>query len=616
MTIVYFLLPATIAALLAFALTPAIRALGLRFGIVDAPGPRKIHEVPVPNMGGLAVVIAVAVAVGASAVIDRGRTHMIPPDLLLATAVGLLPILLVSVLDDLRGLPPLPKFLMHIAGASATVALGVRLGGAIHFLGTQISIGWLALPISVLWLAGTTNAFNIIDGLDGLSAGLALISAVSLACVSLVVRRYEMAATAAVLAGALAGFLPYNIYPAKIYLGDTGATAIGFFLGVLTLRGGSTATAGMAVILPVLVVGVPVAETILSMIRRTVRKLHGSPKGIMDADGDHIHHRLIALGYTQRRAVALLYGIGVLVTLCGFASVYMTAQNAALLLVTLFAAAMAGIAKLGYDEFAIIRSGAMLRVYDRPVLRSGLFVVFIDLALVTASIYAAIVLKYDDWSVRDHRNLAINFLVFAPAITVAVFGAMGIYRRSWAKAGVDDMLRSSIAVLIASAGTLVLIRLLTLSSAPLTFYALYGGALLGFVNGARASYRVLSHWARRSSHEGQPVVIYGAGEAGALALREILHNTEMAMRPVGYIDDDPLKRGRLINGYPVLGDVDDLESIVIGSGVNGVVVASDKIPVVRVRAARRICERNGAWVTFFEVGFRRPAEPAARRREM
>lgn len=616
MSVFFFLLPPAIAAVLAFVLTPASRAFASRLGAVDRPGPRKIHETPVPRLGGLAVVLAVVGALSLTVLVGGGRVRIIPANLLLAAAAGLLPIFIVSLLDDIRPLRPMPKFLVHLAAASATVALGVRLGPSVHVFHTQISIGWLAVPISVLWLAGITNAFNIIDGLDGLSAGLALISAVSLACVSLIIGRYEMATTAAILAGALAGFLPFNIYPAKVYLGDTGATAIGFFLGVLTLRGGSTATAGMAVILPVLAVSVPLAETILSMVRRGVRKLQGSPRGILDADRDHIHHRLIALGYTHRRAVVLLYGVGVVVALCGFASVYLTEQNAALLLVTLFAAAMAGVAKLGYDEFAIIRSGAVLRVYNKPVLRSGLFVVFIDLALVTAAIYTAIVLKYDDWSVRDHRQLAINLLVFAPAVTVAIFGAMGIYRRSWSNAGIDDMLRASVAVLIAAAGAMMLIRLLTDAAAPLTFFAVYTVVLLGFVDGSRASYRVLSHWNRRSSQAGQPVVIYGAGHGGTVALREILENDDVAMKPVGFIDDDPLKHGRLINGYPVLGDVDDLENIVTGSGINGVVVSSEKIPISKLRSARRICDRNGAWLTFFEVNFRRPSEPLARRREM
>ena len=616
MTIALFIVPAVIAALLVLVLTPLTRRLAFQIGAVDHPGPRKIHETPTARLGGIAVVVSVAGVLTGIWLAGSARTHILHTDLLRAIGIGLIPILIVSLIDDIHPLRALPKFLVHFAGAGATVALGVRLGETVHLFGHQIYIGWLAIPISVVWLAGTTNAFNIVDGLDGLSAGLALISAASLAAVSIVTTRYEMASAAVVLAGALAGFLPYNLYPAKVYLGDTGATAIGFFLGALTLRGGSTATAGLAVILPILVVGVPVAETLLSMIRRTVRRIQGHAGGILDGDRDHIHYRLLALGYTQKRAVTLLYGIGLLVALCGVASVFLNQQNAALLLITLFAAAMVGVAKLGYDEFAIIKTGAVLRVYDKPALRSSLFVVFADLALVTTAIYATIVLKYDDWGVRDHRALAINLLAFAPAVTLATFGAMGIYRRSWSQASVDDLVRSSAAVTIASIGTMILIRLLTDSAASLTFFAMYTVIALGLVNGSRASYRILYHWNRRSNQEGQPVLIYGAGKGGALALREMLMNEDVLMKPVGFIDDDPQKLGRFVGGYPVLGDLGVLESVVNNNAINGVVIASEKIPVAKVQSAKRVCERSGAFVTFFEVNFRRPAEPDFKRRHV
>lgn len=615
MKIVLFLVPAAVSALLAFVLTPFARALAARLGVVDEPGPRKVHSAPVPRLGGIAVVVAVATVLGTLAAIDLNGTRILSNDVLQAIAIGLAPILVVSLIDDVRPLRAVPKFIVHLAGAAATVTLGVQLGESIHMFGQEMHIGWLAIPISIVWLAGTTNAFNLVDGLDGLSAGLALISAVSLAAVSIVAQRYEMAAAAAVLAGALAGFLPYNTYPAKVYLGDTGATAIGFFLGALTLRGGSTATAGLAIMVPILVVGVPVAETLLSIIRRTVRRIQGTANSILDADRDHIHHRLLALGYTQKRAVLLLYGIGVTLALSAFASVFVNAQNAALLLVTLFAAAMVGIAKLGYDEFALIRSGAVLRVYDKPVLKTGFFVVFVDLALVVTAIYAAIVLKYDDWGVRDHRSLAINLLTFGPAMMLATFATLGIYRRSWGNANIEDLERLSIAVVIASVGAMILVRLLTDAEASLTYFVVYAVMTLGVMNGSRASYRILHHWNRRSNQEGQPVLIYGAGLGGMLAAREMLDNEDVMMKPIGFIDDDPLKQGRIIHGLPVLGDLGALENVVMGNGANGVVIASEKIPIHKIGSAKRVCERNGVWLTYFEVTFRRSVKhPGVARR--
>jgi UDP-GlcNAc:undecaprenyl-phosphate GlcNAc-1-phosphate transferase len=604
MTILLFIVPAVVAGLIAFALTPVARALAFRVGAVDEPAPRKIHQVPTARLGGLAVIVSVTVVLSAMVILTPHRIHILPADLLLPIAIGVAPILIVSLIDDIRPLRPLPKFMVHLVGTSATVALGVRLGETVHLFGQEVRIGWMAIPISILWLAGTTNAFNIVDGLDGLSAGLALISAVSLAAVSVVNTRYEMAGAALVLAGALCGFLPHNIYPARIYLGDTGATVIGFFLGALTLRGGSTATAGLAVMIPVLVLGVPIAETLLSMTRRFARRLQGGKNGILDADRDHIHHRLLALGYTPKRAVLLMYGIGVLVALCGLASVFMNQQNAGLMLATLSVGALVGVAKLGYDEFALIRSGAVLRVYEKPVLRSGLFIVFIDLGLIVVAIYTAIVLKYDDWSVHDHRQLGISLIALAPAATVATFALMGTYRQQWSKASVEDFLRSSIAVLLSVAAVVLINAFMIPSRTPLTFFALYGLLALGLVNGSRASYRVLHHWNRRSNREGEPVVIYGAGKSGILALREILTNSEVLMRPIGFIDDDPAMHGRTVNGYIVLGDFTSLRDVVANGRAKGVVIASEKIPIGRIRAARELCASAGMWVRHFEVNFR------------
>jgi FlaA1/EpsC-like NDP-sugar epimerase len=263
-----------------------------------------------------------------------------------------------------------------------------------------------------------------------------------------------------------------------------------------------------------------------------------------------------------------------------------------------------GVAKLGYDEFALIRSGAVLRVYEKPVLRSGLFIVFIDLGLIVVAIYTAIVLKYDDWSVRDHRQLAISLIALAPAATVATFALMGTYRQQWSKASVEDFLRSSIAVLLSVAAVVLINAFMIPSRTPLTFFALYGLLALGLVNGSRASYRVLHHWNRRSNREGEPVVIYGAGKSGILALREILTNSHMLMRPIGFIDDDPAMHGRTVNGYSVLGDFTSLRDVIADGRAKGVVIASEKIPVARIRAARELCASAGMWLRHFEVNFR------------
>jgi len=301
MRILLFALPGVAAAVLAWLLTPLARRLALRVGAVDRPSARKIHAVPTPRLGGAAVVASAALVLG---VVGTTTRLVQRESLWLGVGVGLLPILAVSILDDIKRLSAGWKFLGHLTGATVAVTLGVSLAPEVHLFGHTINIGVWAFPISILWLVGITNAFNLVDGLDGLSAGLALISAGSLIAVFVIAHQTQTAVAALILAGAILGFLPYNIHPASIFLGDTGATAIGFCLAALALRGGSTTSAGFATLLPVIVLGVPIADTLVSMLRRAMGRFAGRDSShIFAADRSHLHHRLLDLGFDYRRAV-------------------------------------------------------------------------------------------------------------------------------------------------------------------------------------------------------------------------------------------------------------------------------------------------------------------------
>jgi len=603
MTPVLFAVPAVVAALLTFFLVRPVRAIAFRIGAIDLPGPRKIHTTPTARLGGLAVVAAVFTVFAALSLWNPPQIHLLPPGLLAGIAGGLIPIFLVSFIDDMHSVRALTKLVVHFLGAGIVVLLGNRLPDAIDMFGGQIHLGWLAIPISVVWIASVTNAFNIIDGLDGLSSGLALISSVSLAAVSLVVGNYPMASASLILAGALVGFLPYNIYPAKIFLGDTGATAIGFVLACLTLGGSSFTSAGLAVALPLLIVGVPLADTVISIARRVVKKFEGISSGVFEADSRHIHHRLLALGLTQWRAALTLYAAGAVLASTALLSVFIEQKKAALLLVSILVAAFVGIYKLGYDEFAVWRRGTLLRIYDAPVLRIGLFVAFIDIGLVVAALYASTVLKYDDWSLREQRSLTMQLLALLPALTIAVFATMRVYRCSWRNANVEDVLRISAAALTAGFVGYVVSAMVLDGAVTPTFFVLYTMCLFALVATCRVSYRVLCHWNRRANRQGDPIVIYGAGEGGTLALREIQKNFDVPVVAVGFIDDDPTKSGRWVNGYPVLGSVTELEHLVTSRGIRGIVVASEKIEIAKLKQAQTLCKDTGLWIRHFRVSF-------------
>jgi UDP-GlcNAc:undecaprenyl-phosphate/decaprenyl-phosphate GlcNAc-1-phosphate transferase len=605
-TVFLFVLPAFIAAVLSFALTPSARRLALRVGAIDEPGPRKVHQAPVPRLGGLAVLAAIALVLGAMGVVSIPGMQALPKDLCTGLGLGVLPILAVSLWDDIKPLRALPKFAAQFTGAGVAAAFGIRLGAEVHLFGQTIPLGYLAVPISILWMVGVSNAFNIVDGLDGLSAGLGLISSASLGAVALVAGRYSLASMSFVLTGALIGFLPYNIYPAKIFLGDSGAASIGFFLACLALRGGSTLSAGMALLVPLVVLGLPVAETLVSMLRRIFRRLErlGQEVGVFEADGDHFHHKLLAMGHNQRRVVMILYVVGIALAGIGIASMFLTFRHAAMLLVTLLAASFIGIARLGYDEFAIIRRGVVLKFYEAPVLQRALFPVFFDLGLVALAIYGAIVLKYDDWNVRAHRPLAANLLTLLPAVTLVVFQGFRLYRGTWRHASVEDLMRSSAAVGTSCAAGFLLFELFPAGDGNLTFFLIYSLLLLLLVNGSRSSFRVLTQAKRRENRQGEPVVIYGAGMGGTLALREILSNGALGIHPAGFLDDDEGLAGRFVNGYPILGSLEALDDVIEKKGVKGVVVASAKISRDSIGRARQICDRRGIWMKRLDINLR------------
>jgi UDP-GlcNAc:undecaprenyl-phosphate GlcNAc-1-phosphate transferase len=610
--VTHLILPAIVAAVLAYVLTPVARRLALAVGAVDRPGPRKVHAGEVPRLGGLAVVASVAIVGG---ILWQGgvtKVNRIADDLALGMMLGLLPILIVSIWDDIHPIRFEPKFVAHFAGAGIAVALGIRLGTEIHIFESTVTIGWLAVPLSILWIVGVTNAFNLVDGLDGLSSGLALISAGSLAGVSILVGHYGITTLAVVLAGALAGFLPYNIHPARVFLGDSGAAAIGFCLACLALRGGSTLTSGMAILAPLVVLGLPIAETLVSMARRALRRIESGRQGTMfDADGEHFHHRLLRLGLDQRKAVLILYAIGVAFAAAGFGSMFMSHRRAAILLGTIVVAAVVGLARLGYNEFSVLRRGGMLQVYEVPVLNRGLFIVFIDIALVALSLYGAAVLKYDDWSVVAHRNELGQLLALMPPIALAIFFAFGLYKRSWRLASLEDVVRASFAVVATSGTTYLTAQFIWSDHLPLTFYMTQVLVLLLGVNGVRTSYRMLRDWRDRAvAEEGEPVVIYGAGQAGSMVIREILANPDLHMNPLGFIDDDGGKKGKTVGGYPIFGTLGDLATLIAADRVRGVVVASYKIPEERVLEVADLCQRTGVWMRHFRMEFSEEAKVA------
>ncbi|MCX6545012.1 MAG: hypothetical protein NTV05_11455 [Acidobacteria bacterium] len=613
-----FVLPLLVAALASLALTPLARRLAIAVGAVDRPNPRKVHREPMPLLGGVAVIGSIVLTFTLLGLAwPNHAVRTINGSFVIGIGLGLVPIVFVSLWDDIRALPAWPKIIAHGVGAAIAISFGVCLSPVVHLFGREVYIGVLAIPLSMLWIMGVTNAFNIVDGLDGLSAGLALVSTASLAAIFSIEHELGMAAAAVVVAGGLIGFLPYNLHPARIFLGDTGATAIGFFLGCLALPGSATLSSGFAAAMPVFLLGLPITDTAVSMARRTIRRIsQPGSNHLYEADRNHFHHRLLARGIGHRKVVFILYGVGLFFAAAGMLSILMRAFDAGLLLLGLLMAGFVGVARLGYEEFAVIRSGLVLRFYEAPVLRKSFFSVFADAAMVMFAVYVALALKLDKWDLTSFGTQAMTMVAVLVPTTVVALWSFKLYRGTWRLAALDDFRRLTLAILSATFISLLAHRLMFGDQSPSSVFVIYALVKMILASGARISYRVLVSRRDAAREDGIPVLVYGAGMTGGLLLPQLLANDAFGMRAVGFIDDDPAKSGGMVNGVPVWGDIGSLERAVAETSARKLIMACRHVTPERLDAARSECKRLSIEVVRMEIEFDRRLVRRPQRREL
>lgn len=576
-----------LAAAVAYALAPLVARLSVRVGAVDHPDARKIHRQPMPRLGGLSVIVAVGVIVVFAPTVG-GETWGMPPVLGLGLLLGLIPIVAVSLVDDIRPVPARIKFVCHLIGAGLAVAAGITLPEHIHVLGYELAIGPLALPISLVWLIGVTNAFNIIDGLDGLAAGLAFISAMAVSAVFVTGGQPASAILPLALAGALAGFLPYNLYPARIFLGDTGATAIGFTLAVVALKGGATTSAGFAAATPMLIMGLPIADTLVAITRRLLHWAEHRVGGVFQPDRNHVHHRLLALGLNHRNAVLVLYGLGAVTAAVAYLSMFVSSRESALLLLALVIAAAIGLKHLRYDEFALLRRGTILRFYETPVVQWSMFIVFVDVALVCISAYLAVALKTDDWLLHSERATALRLAALLMPLSIAVFWRARLYEGPWRHAKIDDYVRAA-----AACGMVLFLSLVVywwqFEAIRPSLLILYGLLNTLLIVGSRASYRVLVSAQRAAGPAGTPTLLFGPAAGEFLQARDLVDRARaFGLRPVGFITATESGRGQSLAGLKIFGPVDELPQLASASGAQAVVLAR-RVPEAFVRHFEDLC---------------------------
>ena len=293
------IMPFLLAVLISFFSTPMVRKLAIKIGAVDVPkDDRRVHKEAMPFLGGIAIFASVVITVLIFLPLDRST---------FAILMGGTLIVMSGILDDLRDLSPKRKLLFQIAAAVILIMGGIKIDFITNPFSSSsslIMLGWMSIPITLFWVVGITNTVNLIDGLDGLAAGVAMISSISLMLVANKFSYTEITIISAILAGGCLGFLPFNFNPAKIFMGDTGALFLGFMLAAISIEGIMKSVATIAIVVPIIILGIPIFDTTFAIFRRL---LNG--QSIMAADKGHLHHRLLNMGFSQRKTVLMLYGI-------------------------------------------------------------------------------------------------------------------------------------------------------------------------------------------------------------------------------------------------------------------------------------------------------------------
>lgn len=567
------------------ALTPLVRAFARSVGLVAKPTADRWHVRPTALLGGIAVyggfLVGALTALWVGGVESGGVLKVLGrPGVGIMLSSSLM--FLVGLVDDKLRLRPATKLVFQGLAAGIVISFGV----------VYPVTPWTMVNVLVtfFWFLALTNALNLLDNMDGVAIGVAGIAALFLSVTFAMEGAWVLAAVCIALAGSALGFLPYNFHRASIFMGDSGSLFLGSLLASMGAAYPSTASASIVSVLfvPALIVIIPILDTLLVAVART---LAGRPISL--GGRDHTSHRLVAMGLSERQVALLLYtfaaaGGGLAMVLRGASpAVGLSVGGVFMVGLLTFAAYLGHLHSYSPSERP---SGRVTLLISDLLHKRRAFEVVLDLILFAVAYEVAYLLRWDGNPPADQSLLFERTLALVVVAKSVAFGLMGVYRGHWHQISTADAHRIAKATLL---GSLLSVAALVLffPSAGFARGVLVIDALVVMllVTGARLSFRSLE-MVRHSLHqEAVPTLIYGAGRAGEMVVREMVSNPALMLRPVGFIDDDRTKHGRLVHGYPVLGGVEDLARVVGPRGVRKIVICSRKLRPDNVDRLRGSC---------------------------
>jgi UDP-GlcNAc:undecaprenyl-phosphate GlcNAc-1-phosphate transferase len=557
--------------MLVFALASValVRKAAAQFGFVAAPRKDRWHQKPTPLGGGAAIYLTFVL----------GYLVFTPT---LATAYPILAagtlLFFTGIVDDVVHIKPHTKLVIQFVTAATLVLFGLHL--------PWVNYVWVNELLTIFWLVGMTNSINLLDNMDGLAAGVSLIACIFLALTFLLNGQTNEALLAIILGAAVLGFLFFNFQPASIFMGDSGSMFLGFMLSGLALLSGAARFRSLTSVLltPVLILMIPIFDTCMVVL---TRKLSGRP--IAQGGRDHTSHRLVALGVTERRAVLTCYALAAIsgglalslrwlesaVTLC-----LVTAFGLVVIMLGIYISKVHVYETSDYETSQEPDGIPMFNAIADFAYKRRIFEAMLDVVLVALAYYGAYLVRWDGRMPDQQFGILVKTLPVIIIVDMCLLQLGGVYRGIWRYVGIDDLFTILRSVLAASIASALVVFLMYRSSGPSRgVFLLDSLLLLTFIAGSRLSFRLLRAaivGRAKAAPSAKPILIYGAGDRGEHLIREILDHHGDRYAPVGFIDDDQRKSGRLIHGYRIFGS-DQLPRLIQTYNVEDVFVSSAEV---------------------------------------
>lgn len=598
----YFFLP-FFSFLLCLLLVPVVRYAAVKYDWVAYPTQERWHKKPTALLGGIAIYTAIAIPVFFIADFHSIFPHLLKssvakplPSLPAVIWIGMTVLFILGLVDDLYNIKPHIKLFGQIIVASFVTFLGFRMNWF-----TSLTADTL---ITLFWIVGITNAFNLIDNMDGLCAGVGFIAAAFLALLYFG-NSPPLFLTSAVIAASLLGFLIYNFNPASIFMGDSGSLSIGFSLSMLALYYSEAAKTNIISIyaIPTLILMVPIFDTTMVTLIRTLSGKKASVGG-----KDHTSHRLVIMGLSEKGAVLFLYGIA---ALTGISSLFVSRQDTftspiviipVALSILLMGIYLAQIRIYPEKEFSLLRDKTYTPVLIELTYKKQILLVLMDVFLISFAYYLSYRLRFEAEIFSQYFKV---FLASLPAVIACKFIAffvIRIYKGFWKYISFNDVMdiikASTLASVLSVAAVTFIYRFQNFSKGIFIIDWILTTALL---LGTRGSFRLFMDTMKRRTLRGDRILIYGAGRGGEMLLREILNNKKLNVVPHGFIDDNPVKTWKKIQGYPIIGTFKELDSLIDSENIDGILLSFNPGISPLFESIKKICRDKNVFLKQFSI---------------